>query len=77
MFISVIDGITGPIAHAGPAAAPTVAEETAPVPPGGLIEWDGQNTIWYGYSSARMDYKNVFGDSFEDSFWDVIFWEHK
>lgn len=41
MFISVIDGITGPIAYAGLAAT----EETAPVPPGGLIEWDGWNTI--------------------------------
>ena len=44
MFISVIDGITGPIARAGPVAAPAAAEETVAVPPGGLIEWDGRNT---------------------------------
>ena len=44
MFISVIDGITGSIARAGPAAAPAAAEETAAVPSGGLIEWDGRNT---------------------------------
>ena len=55
MFISVIDGITGPIAHVGPAAAPAAAEETTSGPPGVLIEWDGRNTIWYGYSSAWMD----------------------
>ena len=41
MFISIIDGITGSIAHAGPAVA---AEETVAVPPEGLIEWDGRNT---------------------------------
>ena len=45
MFISVIDGITGPIALASPAAAPAVAEETVAIPPGGLIQWDGRNTI--------------------------------
>ena len=45
MFISVIDGITGSIARAGPTAAPATAEETVAVPPGGLIEWDSQNTI--------------------------------
>ena len=44
MFISVIDGITGPIACASLAAAPAAAEETVVVPPGGLIEWDGRNT---------------------------------
>ena len=45
MFISVIDGITGLIARAGPAAASAAAKETVAVPPGGLIEWDGQNTL--------------------------------
>ena len=45
MFISVIDGITGPIAHAGPAAAPAAVEEIVAVPPRGLIEWDGRNII--------------------------------
>jgi len=44
VFISVIDGITGPITHVGPAAAPAVAEATVAVAPGGLIEWDGRNT---------------------------------
>ena len=45
MFISVIDGITGPIAHVGPAAAPATAEETAPIPPGELIEWNGRDNL--------------------------------
>ena len=45
MFISIIDDITGPIATAGPAATPARAEETAKVPPGGMIEWDGRGTI--------------------------------
>ena len=45
MFISVIDGITGPIARAGPTAASAAAEETVAVSPGGLIEWDGRNSI--------------------------------
>ena len=40
MFTSVIDGTTGPNANAGHAAAQAPAEETAPVPPGGLIEWN-------------------------------------
>jgi len=44
VFISVIDGITGPIAHAGPAATLVAAEETVAVPPGGLIESNGRNT---------------------------------
>ena len=42
MFISVIDGITGPIAHPGPAAAVAAAEEAVTVPPGGLVEWNGR-----------------------------------
>ena len=63
VFISVIDGITGPIAHADPAAALAAEEETAPVPPGGLIEWDSQNTIWDGYLSAQVDY-GCFGKFF-------------
>ena len=54
VFISVIDGITGSIARADP-VAPAAAEETVAVPPGGLIEWDGRNTIWDGYSSVRLD----------------------
>ena len=45
MFTSVIDGIIGSIAYAGPTAAPTAPEEAVAVPPGGLIEWDGRNTI--------------------------------
>ena len=45
MFISVIDGITGPIALAGPATARTAVEEAVAVPPGGLIEWNGRNTV--------------------------------
>ena len=45
MFISVIDGITGLIARASPTAALAAAKETVAVPPGGLIEWDGQSTI--------------------------------
>ena len=45
MFISIIDGITGPIANAGPAVTPAAAVETAPVPLGGLIEWNGRDTI--------------------------------
>ena len=45
MFISVIDGITCLIAHAGPAAAPAAAEEAVVVPPGGLIESNGRNTV--------------------------------
>ncbi|KAJ8633965.1 hypothetical protein MRB53_027301 [Persea americana] len=36
---------TGPIVNAGPAATPAAAEETALVPPGGLIEWNGRDTI--------------------------------
>ena len=45
MFISVIDSITEPIANAGPARTPAAAEETALVPPGVLMEWNGQDTI--------------------------------
>ena len=37
--------VIGPIANAGPAATPAAAEETALVPPGGLIEWNGWDTI--------------------------------
>ena len=44
MFISVIDGITGLIAHAGP-TAPAAAEKTVAVPPGGLIEWNGWDNL--------------------------------
>ena len=45
MFISVIDGITSQIAHASPIVAMDATEETAPVPPGGLNEWNGHDTI--------------------------------
>ena len=68
MFISVIDGITSPITHAGPTAAPAAAEETVVVPPGGLIEWDGRNTIWDEYSSARMELRMFW----ENSFWELF-----
>ena len=45
MFTGVIDGITGLIANAGLTAPTEVAEETAPVPPRGLIEWNSRDTI--------------------------------
>ena len=45
MFTGVIDGITCPIAYAGPDTAPTVAEEAVAVPLGGLIEWNDRNTV--------------------------------
>ena len=44
MFISVIDGLAGPIARAGPTATPAAVEEAVAVPPEGLIDWDGRNT---------------------------------
>ena len=70
MFISVIDGITGPIARAGPAVAPAAAEETVAVPLGGLIEWDGRNTNWDGIR-VRKRTMDVLGGSFCEFFWIV------
>ena len=78
VFISVIDGITGLIAHAGLAAATAAAEETIVVPPGGLIEWNGRDNLWKGYLYAEWIrnpfWRILFGNSW-NSFWDVIFWE--
>ena len=45
MFTGVIDGITSPIANTGPASTPAAAEETALVPPGGLMEWNGRDNL--------------------------------
>ena len=53
MFTSVIDGITYPIANVDPAVASAAAEETAPVPLRGLIEWNRRDTISHGYRSAK------------------------
>ena len=55
MFTSFIDGITGSIINVGPAETPAAAEKTAPVPPGGLIEWDGRNIVSYKHSSAKTN----------------------
>ena len=42
---SVIDGITGPTTSANPAEAAALAEVTAPIPVGGLVEWDKRDII--------------------------------
>ena len=76
VFTDVIDDIIGPIANAGSAGPPAAAKETASLPPGGLIEWNGWNTIWYGYPSMKW-IENILGDSFGDSFWKgfgLMFW---
>ena len=45
MFTGVIDSITGPIANVDPTTTPAATEETALVPLGGPIEWNGRDTI--------------------------------
>ena len=45
MFTSVINDITGLIANDGSVAAPATAEKAVSAPPGGLIEWNGQDII--------------------------------
>lgn len=46
---SVIDGITGSAACADHADAAVPADETASVPPGGLVEWGKRNIVRLRY----------------------------
>ena len=46
VFISVVDGITGQIAPAHQAAPAAAAAATTTIPPGGLVEWHGQDNPW-------------------------------
>ena len=60
VFTHVIDDITRPVANAGPAKAAALAEETAPVPPKGLMEWNGRDIIWLDIQVREREVENFW-----------------